>query len=113
MKTVSDFKRLIKPGVMLATIYHQGKFVGRNEKGVPMYEPQEKEPAPVSIVQATKFAVVREWSDGTKRDSWLNFPKASECIFEGGRVTILEQDYRTGSNTQGQLIPILTYWIAN
>lgn len=111
MKTVSEFKRALKPGVMMGTIYHQKKFIGRNEKGVPMYEAEEQKPAPVTIVQSTQFAIERTMADGTKRDSWCKFPKASECKFEGGRVTILDEDHRTGSDTKGQLIPILTYWI--
>lgn len=111
MNTVAEFKRALKPGVMIGTIAHQKKFIGRNEKQVPMYEPEELKPAKVSIVQSTQFAVEREMKDGTKRDSWCKFPKASQSIFKDGRVTILEEDLRTGSDTQGQLIPILTYWI--
>lgn len=112
-KTIADFKRAIKPGTILGTIHHQATKrdeagnVMRDENGQIIYTEQTLEPAPVSIVQSTQFAVKRTYKDKTQ-DSWCGFPKASKCIIKENSVTILEED---GRKPDRPLIPILTYTV--
>jgi len=110
MKTLADFKRLIKVGAILHTIYHveskrdeSGKVIYAPD-GLPEYVDKDMGEAPVSIVQSTQFAVERIVK-GEKRDSWLTYPKASDCKVNDNSITIFED-----SDTRGR-IPVLTYTV--
>lgn len=109
MKTVADFKRAIQVGTEIGTIYHAeakrdelGNVV-RLADGLPEYTDKDLGDSVVTIVQATQFAVKRVWKDGTIKDSWCAFPKASLSRINNKSITILESSDRRG------LIPILTY----
>lgn len=113
MKTLTDFKKALKPGVLLGTIWHcdtlknEAGQVTRGADGLPIYQDKILDPAPVSIVQSTQFAVERIKTDGTKANSYCTFPKAADCEIEGDTVTIYENNDRRGR------IKILTYTILN
>lgn len=63
MKTLSDFKRRLKPGILLHTIHTRlGDFGIRK----------------VSIVQTNSFALKTIMKDFTENDSWCQYPKASD-----------------------------------
>jgi hypothetical protein len=111
MKTVADFKRALKPGVILHTISHreskrdeQGNVI-RAEDGLPVFTDRDMGNTTVSIVQSTQFAVKRTRTDGTTQDSWCAYPKASQVKIEGNSITILEDCRERGMQ------PILTYTI--
>jgi len=109
MKTVADFKRKLKLGVNVHTIYHLA-FDGRDESGVVKYKDEDRGVREVSIVQSNSFALNTTKTDGTTQDSWCNYPKASQVKFTGeNTVTILEPDYRDRANPNPPLIPVLTY----
>jgi len=111
MKTVTDFKKALKVGTKLHTIYHveskrdEAGNVIRLADGLPAYTDKDMGIAPVTIVQTTQFAVERTRTDGTKQDSWLSYPKASACEVKENSITIFE-DHRDRGR-----IPVLTYTI--
>ena len=109
MKTLTDFKNAIQVGTLLKTTHHQ-KFAGREESGKPIYTSEESEPAPVSIKKSTQFAIKRTLKDGTQRDSWMSYGKASECKIEGNKITFFVED---GRDMEKKIIPLLTYEIVN
>ena len=104
MKNLSDFKKRLKVGVMVHTIYHM-KGSGRNEKGEIIYTDEDRGVRPLSKVQSTQFA----FKNSRGEDSWCKIPKASEMkILDQDTVQILEPDYRVREGEQ-PLIPILTF----
>jgi len=110
MKTLADFTREIKVGVTLQTTYHveskkddNGNVI-RLSDGYPEYTDKDLGVAAVSIVNKTQFAVKRAYK-GELKDSWLSFPKASECKIDGNKITIFEEHSTRGT------IPVLTYTI--
>lgn len=111
MKTVSDFKKAIQVGTQLHTIFHcEAKRddtgnVLRDPDGLPVYTDKDLGTAPVTIVQTTQFAIERTWKDGTQKDSWCKYPKASECEVKENSITIFEDNDRRGR------IKVLTYTI--
>lgn len=111
MKTIADFKRALKPGVSLHTIYHceskrdeQGNVI-RLADGLPDFTDKDMGTAPVSIVQSTQFAVSRTMKDGSQRDSWLSYPKASQAEIKENSITIFEEHRDRGR------VKVLTYTI--
>lgn len=107
MKTLADFKKKIAVGVKLHTIYHQAS-AGRDEKGVLLFKDEDKGTREISISQSTQFALKTKKTDGTFVDSWIKFPKATECvIIDENTIQILERDFRVHENAP--LIPVLTY----
>lgn len=106
MKTLTDFKNAIRVGTMIKTTHHQ-KSAGRDEQGKLILVSEEMEPAPVSIKQTTQFAVSRTMKDGSQRDSWMQYGKASECKIEGNKITFFAEDFRAPEVKT--LIPLLTY----
>ena len=110
MKTLADFKRRLKVGVNLHTIYHQ-KFSGnRDEKGQPLYTDEDKGIREISIVKSTQFAIKTTKSDGTIVDSWCAYPTTKNLIIvDENTVTILEPDWREKDDKKRKLIPILTH----
>jgi len=111
MKTVSDFKKALQVGTQVHTIFHcEAKRVEtgnvlRDPDGLPVYTDKDLGTAPITIVQTTQFAVERIWRDGTKKDSWCKFPKASECEVKENSITIFEDNDRRGR------VKVLTYTI--
>lgn len=109
MKSVADFKRALAVGVPLHTVYHvepkrdPQQRVIRASDGLPEYTDKDMGIAQVSVVQSASFALARKRTDGTMADSWLSYPKASDCEFHGNSVTIFETCDRRGR------VKVLTY----
>lgn len=101
MKTLADFKRKIQVGVQLNTWYHKQP-VNRDIDGTIIYDTVFLGTAPVVKVQSTKFAIERI-RNGEKVESWIDFPKASECVVYENSIEIFEYD----SNDNKSLV--LTY----
>jgi len=100
MKNVAEFKRGLKVGRKIHTIFHK-EFSHRDEKGKVVYKDKDMGIREVSIVQSNSFAMKTTRSDGSTVNSWCNYPKASESLFNDGAVTILE--------SEGDRKPVLTY----
>lgn len=99
MKTVTDFKRKIQIGVELETLYHK-QWAGNDYYGNPKYQTVNLGIAPVSIVKRKR--------NGECTDSWINFPKASECkIVDPSTIEIYER------NNKEELELVLTYKFVN
>ncbi len=106
MKTVADFKRRLKPGVNIHTIYHQAS-AGRDDKGQIILKDEDRGIRLVNIVQSNSFTLLTE-KDGKKIDSWMTYPKATEVKFINcNSVQILTPDFRDRSGNT--LIPCVTY----
>ena len=112
MKNVADFKKRIKVGCQIDTIYHQASGGRSEDNSHIIYVNKALGIREVSIVQNNSFALKTEKSDGTFgtfTDSWCSFPKASQCKFlDENTIQILEEDYRVRTEPK-PLIPILTY----
>lgn len=102
LNTVADFKRAIKVGTKLHCVYHKG-IAGYDEKRQPIWKDIDKGERIVSIVQSNKFALATPKTDGSVENSWLDFPKREEVVFNGNKATILEQDIANNYT------PVLTY----
>ena len=107
MKTVADFKRRIKKDVKLHCVYHQAA-KGRDENGRLILTNEDKGIRSVNIVQTNQFTLLTTKSNGDIVDSWINFPKASQCkIIDENTIMYLEPDFR--DREKEVLIPLLTY----
>lgn len=107
MKTLAEFKRLVKVGTLIQAIHHLN-FAGRDEQGNVIYNDKDMGTRPVSIVQSNAIALTTVKSDGTTVDSWFHYPKASECRFnEDGSFTYME------AQGNGKAVPCLTYKIVS
>lgn len=107
MKTIADFKRRLKPGVKLHSVFHQ-LATGRDDKGELIFGDQDKGVRVVSIVQSNSFALKTKQTDGKEVDSWINYPKSAECKFLGDNtIQILTPDFRV--RDKEVLIPCITY----
>ena len=103
MKTLADFKRRIRPGVIIHGTFHR-KFIGR-ENNECIWGDEDLGERGVSVVQTNSFALKTVRKDGTIMHSWCSFPRASQLrILDEDTVTIMEQDDRTK-----EFYPILTY----
>jgi hypothetical protein len=104
MKTLADFKRRIKPGVIIHGIFHRN-LIGRDENNKCVWGNDLLGERVVSVVQTNAFALKTIRKDGTIMHSWCTFPKASQLrIVDEDTVTIMEQDDRTKESYS-----ILTY----
>lgn len=72
--TFASIKRSFKVGTKFETIYHK-EFAGRDENGNVLYKDKNMGVREVSIVQSNAVAFKNE---ATGRDSWLQYPKASD-----------------------------------
>ena len=107
MKTVSDFKKRIIPGVKLHCIFHQ-KSAGRGEDGKIILVDEDRGIRPVNIVQSNAFTLLTTQKDGKVINSWCTYPKASSVhIIDENTIQILEPDFR--EHDSKNLIPCLTY----
>lgn len=107
MKTVADFKRRIKKDVKLHCVFHQAA-QGRDENGRLILTDEDKGIRAVNIVQTNQFTLLTTKSNGDIIDSWINFPKASQCKFiDDDTIMYLEPDFR--EQKKEVLIPLLTY----
>ena len=102
MKSVAEFKRNLKVGLEFKTIHHMN-FAGRNEDGTPIYNDKDLGIRKVSIVQSNSFALATQRTTGEVVDSWCMYPKASESVFDGDTLTILEEQ------RDGGMKPVLSY----
>lgn len=113
MKNLSQFKKSLVAGeTRIKTIFHQN-FVGRDEDNLPIYADLDKGVRTVSIVQTNSFAMETFRTDGTKVDSWCDFPKAKDCEFNNGIITIFQPDSRSSriKEATNKMIPVLSYEI--
>ena len=106
MKTLSDFKKRLKTGVKLHTVYHNA-VAGRDERGCLIFKDEDKGVREVSIVQTNTFAL-KTLQGGNMVDSYCQYPKASEVqILSENSIKILTADFRRGK--EGEMISCLTY----
>ena len=111
MKTISDFKKRLRVGVKLHTVYHQSTNGTRDEKGQLVLHNEDKGIREISIVQSNSFALKTEKKDGTFNDSWCSYPKSKEIVFiDENTVQLLCEDFRNIPHGEtGAMIPLLTY----
>lgn len=108
INTLADFKKAINVGTKLNTIWHQYSAT-KGENGYLIFESHTKENDEVSIVKSTQFAVKRKKKDGTFIDSWMQFPKASECTFNDNSVTINDETMINFETREKKVLPFMTY----
>lgn len=105
MKTftnLSQFKNQVIIGTRLSCIYHMD-LNGRDKNGNMTYKDKVTPDRPVSIVQTNAIALTTTKKDGTLTDSWLQWPKASECkIIDNNTLEVYEEETK-----------VLTYQIIN
>lgn len=76
MKTLADFKRRLKVGVLLETESRYGHLGVR----------------PISVVQSNAFALKTINKEGKESDSWCQFPKASDFEIEDENTVLILQN---------------------
>jgi len=103
MKTLADFKRALTVGRVLQYIYHETTFY-KGETGKIAYKQTSYEPEKRTVKTVSSSQVSFTKENGTV--TWLQFPKASECLIEGNKVTILEPCDRIEGKP---MLPIITY----
>ena len=107
MKTIADFKRRLKVGCYVHTIFHQYA-VGRDENGKLILGDQDLGIRRVSVVQSNSFAFETVTSKGDLVDSWIAYPKKTDTKFiDENTITIFTPDFRV--HDESVLIPCLTY----
>lgn len=112
MKTVADFKRRIKPGVKLHCTFHQATTGHRDETVKLRLFDEDKGIRTVNIVQTTQFTLLTTRADGKIVDSWITFPKATQCKFiDENTIQYFDYDFR--EHDSKNLIPLLTYTFIN
>ena len=121
-KTLAEFKKNIKIGAKLHTMYHHefvrdenGKMV-RDEKDKPVYTTIDRGVREVSIVQTNAFACKTQKKDGTLVDSWLQYPKASECVVvDNSKLEVYElnDNLQPWDENLNKKVKILTFSFAD
>lgn len=109
MKTIAEFKRALSVGTLVHTTHHQTS-KRDPETGKIVFSDTDMGTRPVSVLKSTQVGFLTE--RGTV--SWLQWPKASECIIEGNQMTVLGPDWRTDQGHERgnePLIKLLTYTI--
>ena len=103
MKTIADFKRALQIGKKVHAINHM-TFAGRDEKANAVYTDKDLGVREVSIVQSNSFAFKTVRATGEVVNSWCNYPKSKEIVYNHEKsITIFEEQ------RNGKMIPILTY----
>jgi hypothetical protein len=95
MKTLADFKRKLKVGVKLHTIFHK-EFSHRlpnddNKTSTVVYKDKDLGIREVSVVKSNAFALKTIQTNGTIIDSWCQYPKASDVKIQDDKITIYEE----------------------
>ena len=78
MKTLSDFKKACKIGTLIHGQHHGNAICNPYDMGIRA----------ISIVQSNSIAFATLQQDGKMVDSWISFPKASECTIKGDTINI-------------------------
>ncbi len=89
MKNLADFKKLATIGSKWEAKHHL-TFAGRDENGKAIYTTKDLGVREVSIKQSNSIAFKQVKTDGTISDSWLQYPKASDCKFTNDSIEIYE-----------------------
>lgn len=90
MRTLAEFKRAIKKGIQIKTVYHQ-EFNGRDEKGLLLLKDREVEAREVVNVNTVSFTL-NTLKNSKYIESYCYWPKANEIVFnQDGSITILEE----------------------
>lgn len=111
VKSIADFKRKMKPGVRVYSVYHMASG-GYDNKGVYQYKDESKGIRTCSKSQTNSFALATFIPDQmTANDSWFHWPKGKEVHFNAdGSVTIFVEDSRSGIKPY-PIVPCITYAI--
>ncbi len=120
IKTVSDFKKLVRVGAKVGCLYYNNKYQ-KTPSGEYITETHDRGVREASIVQSNSFALKTIQSTGEIVDSWCSWPKASECKIEHNILTIFDKDMRyfkgglaSKGNPDYDSLPdvaLLSYWI--
>ena len=103
MKTLADFKRRIRPGVVMHGTFHR-KFIGR-ENNECIWGDEDLGERGVSMVQSNSFALKTIRKSGESVVSWGSFRRASQRgIVDEETGTIMGEEDRAK-----ELYPIETY----
>lgn len=109
MKNLSEFKKSLKIGTKIHTVYHC-ESNGRDEKGQLIFMDKDRGIREVSVVQSNAFALKTVKSDGSTHDSFCQYPKAADVVInQDGSITIMEEDYRR--KDEKIKMPVLTFKI--
>lgn len=94
---LSQFKRLATPGTRIKGVVHHYHRPEHSD----IFIIRETTSLPESVITKTTSTAIAIDRDG--RDSWLNWPKASETSVQDGQLTIFM------STPAGQRVPYLVY----
>ena len=110
--TLAGFKDLLKIGLIVHSVYHANQ-IGKGEEGKPIFEDMEPQIREVSIKQTNAFAL-KTWQASKNKftDSWLHYPKASECEVKDNKLIIYTiYPYYNNQNERKELrVPMTTYY---
>ena len=84
ISNLAQFKKALYVGLLLNCI--QYKFTGKDPNGKLNFEKTVKPTRAVSIVQSNSFALKTTKTDGTVTDSWLAYPKATDCEIKDNKI---------------------------
>jgi hypothetical protein len=90
IKTLADFKRALKVGQVINCTLH--KLLGYDEDKNPIIKDYVYPPRKVSIVQSNSVAFKTINASGEPTDSWLQYPKATECEIIDNTCIVYHQD---------------------
>ena len=110
IKSLADFKKTIKVGMKIHTIWHQWKWT-TGENGYCIFEEKVSESREISIIKSNQFAIKTPKSDGTFVDSWMLHPKASECTIKDNSITINYETTINANTREKKIIPFMTYFL--
>lgn len=108
----AQFKQIIEVGITIHSIYHMTNGA-KGEEGKPIFEDGELQVREVSIKQTNAFAC-KTWQSSKNKfvDSWLHYPKASDCEIKDNRLTIYTSTtYWNNQNQKREIrVPMITYY---
>ena len=103
--TLAAFKKLLKVGTKLHAIHHLMPTHTRDEQGKPIYTEKDMGEREVKRIQSNAITLLTTKANGEIVESWLHYPKASECEVIEDKLIIYE------TNREGEKYKILTYSI--
>lgn len=88
-RTLAEFKRKLQVGDKLHTIHHMLTVTGKDKNLNPIYEDKDLGVRSVCGKMSDAFALATN-----DVPSWCNWPRASHCKIEDGKLKILVKDLR-------------------
>lgn len=100
IKSVTHLKKKLRVGDQVITTFHLKSAGHSFESGVNLYKDEQRPARTVVECNTTGFTLATKDLFGEWHGRRVNYPKASQCCIEDGKLIIMGEDFDNPSNTQ-------------